>query len=142
MPAVEGTVDTHRTSNVAGKNVTEYSVCAKTVRSAQEDQAADRCLSWHRYTDFRVLHAEIACALGLDRWFPCPKALIFTDAQKQERADELHAYLQGCVAAAFYAGWVGAAPLEVQPSAAQAAAAAACVVGACVAMVTVVNPRK
>ena len=100
MPAVEVTVDTHRTSNVAGKNVTEYSVCAKTVRSAQEDQAADRCLSWHRYTDFRVLHAEIACALGLDRWFPCPKALIFTDAQKQERADELHAYLQGCVAAA------------------------------------------
>ena len=52
-----------------------------------------------------------------------------------------HVY-QGCVAAAFYAGWVGAAPLEVQPSAAQAAAAAACVVGACVAMVTVVNPRK
>ena len=52
-----------------------------------------------------------------------------------------HVY-QGCVAAAFYAGWVGAAPLDEQPSAAQAAAAAACVVGACVAMVTVVNPRK
>lgn len=100
MPAVEVTVDTHRTSNVAGKDVTEYSVCAKTVRSAQEDQAADRCLSWHRYTDFRVLHDQCADALGLDRWFPCPKALIFTDAQRQERADELHAYLQGCVAAA------------------------------------------
>ena len=100
MPAVEVTVDTHRTSNVAGKNVTEYSVCAKTVRSAQEDQAADRCLSWHRYTDFKVLHDQVRDALGLDRWFPCPKALIFTDAQKQERAGELHAYLQGCVAAA------------------------------------------
>ena len=97
MPAVEVTVDTHRTSNVAGKNVTEYSVCAKTVRSAQEDQAADRCLSWHRYTDFKVLHDQVRDALGLDRWFPCPKALIFTDAQKQERAGELHAYLQGCV---------------------------------------------
>ena len=100
MPAVEVTVDTHRTSNVTGKDVTEYSVCARTVRPAQQGQAADRCLSWHRYTDFRVLHDQCADALGLDRWFPCPKALIFTDAQRQERADELHAYLQGCVAAA------------------------------------------
>ena len=104
MP-VEVLVNTHRTSRVAGKDVTEYSVSARSVRPAQQDrQAADRlpgrCLSWHRYTDFRVLHDQCAAALGLGRWFPCPKALIFTDAQRQERADELHAYLQGCVAAA------------------------------------------
>ena len=104
MP-VEVLVNTHRTSRVAGKDVTEYSVSARTVRTEQQDrQAADRqpgrCLSWHRYTDFRVLHGQCAAALGLGRWFPCPKALIFTDAQRQERADELHAYLQSCVAAA------------------------------------------
>ena len=103
--SVEVIINTHRTSRVAGKDVTEYSVSARSVRPAQQDrQAADRlpgrCLSWHRYTDFRVLHDQCAAALGLGRWFPCPKALIFTDAQRQERADELHAYLQGCVAAA------------------------------------------
>jgi len=105
QPTYEVIVNTHRTSRVAGKDVTEYSVSARSVRPLQQDrQAADRlpgrCLSWHRYTDFRLLHDQCAAALGLGKWFPCPKALIFTDAQRQERADELHAYLRGCVAAA------------------------------------------
>ena len=92
MP-VDVHIKTHRTCKVAGKEVTEYSV------SASGDDR-DECLSWHRYTDFRVLHERCAADLGLNRWFPVPKALMFTDTQRQERADELHGYLQGCVAAA------------------------------------------
>ena len=92
MP-VEVTVNAYRTSkDVAGRDVIEYSV------SASNDPLPEPCLSWHRYTDFRDLHTLIAAELGLGR-FPVPKGFIFNDAHRQGRADELHAYLQGCVAA-------------------------------------------
>ena len=82
-----------RTNKVEGKEVTEFGVF---VHGGKRDD----CLSWHRYTDFRVLHDKIFRSLGMDPRFPCPKALIFTDEHKTGRAAELQQYLQSCVCAA------------------------------------------
>ncbi len=84
-------VDTHRNNQIEGKDVTEYGVLV---------QGDRECRSWHRYTDFRVLHDKIYYRLGLSPRFPCPKALIFTDEHKASRAAELQQYLLSCVAAA------------------------------------------
>mmetsp|Transcript_7287 Transcript_7287/g.14580 ORF Transcript_7287/g.14580 Transcript_7287/m.14580 type:complete len:192 (+) Transcript_7287:37-612(+) len=116
MP-IEVIVNTHRTLHdvTTGKDVTEYSVSAR----GKAGPYPVTCQSWHRYTDFRELHDQIAAELGLGK-FPCPKALIFTDAQRDQRAGELQAYLQACVIA--WAGrYEGQPPVgESMPAALQA----------------------
>ena len=82
-------IELHRTSKVQGKQVTEYCVLATWHRSY---------MSWHRYTDFKVLHDSLAPTLDLGP-FPVPAFPIFNDQHKDGRARELQACLRACIAA-------------------------------------------
>ena len=82
-------IELHRTSKVQGKQVTEYCVLLATWHRSY--------MSWHRYTDFKVLHDSLAPTLDLGP-FPVPAFPIFNDQHKDGRAKELQACLRACIA--------------------------------------------
>lgn len=88
MADVEFTVDMHRTIKSDGQSLVEYACVVN---------GPFGCMSWHRYTDFAELHAQIAEELGLSPRFCCPKVPIFLESHKTGRAAELQAYMHNCL---------------------------------------------